>query len=366
MIARRRYRSLIVPIAAALALTAARPAPASAAATSSTTPAPKTTRDARPPVPRLEGFYEIATARDAELKRVTSANAALRRIRIGDTINYLTRRHGRPRSVEEKGKGTRAWQRLLQYDDFDVRVDADGRISRVRVRASGAWMMRNGLRRLMQDFSETRMRRLLGWNYRRHLERVYVWPISRSRFAQDQDRERLLRMVQQYYKLPSRAAAGKKIIRAWDTVYIYPDRGLRMRVYSNVPISGRFKADFILLKPAAQGTIPRPPSGSKTPPAPASRRPALTLSESARALSESALAARGTSGRGTSGGGEWVRDRALEAELAFRGVRGVTVLSRRRSLRLLGTVRDDKMLRKVYQFMKDKGFGEVDYDLEVR
>ena len=178
MIARRRYRSLIVPIAAALALTAARPAPASAApspvATPSGAPAPKTARDARPPVPRLEGFYEIATARDAELKRVTSANAALRRIRIGDTIDYLTRRHGRPRSVEEKGKGTRAWQRLLQYDDFDVRVDADGRISRVRVRASGAWMMRNGLRRLMQDFSETRMRRLLGWNYRRHLERVYV------------------------------------------------------------------------------------------------------------------------------------------------------------------------------------------------
>jgi len=141
--------------------------------------------------------------------------------------------------------------------------------------ASSAWAHRWWLtylqRPYMQDFSEVRMRRLLGWNHRRRLKRVYVWPISRSRFAQDQDRERLLRMVQQYYKLPSRAAAGKKIISAWDTVYIYPDRGLRMRVYSNIPISGRFKADFILLKPAAQRTIPRPPSGSKTPPAPASR-----------------------------------------------------------------------------------------------
>ena len=78
-------------------------------------------------VPRLEGFYEIATADDADLRRVNAENAALRRLRIGDTVEYLTRRHGKPRSVEEKSKGTPGWHRIFRYDDFDVRVDAGGR-----------------------------------------------------------------------------------------------------------------------------------------------------------------------------------------------------------------------------------------------
>ena len=62
----------------------------------------------------------------------------------------------------------------------------------------------------------------------------------------------------------------------------------------------------------------------------------------------------------------WARDRALEAELAGRGVTGVTILRKGRSIRLRGTVGSDKALRTVYQLMYDKGFGEVDYGVEVR
>ena len=62
----------------------------------------------------------------------------------------------------------------------------------------------------------------------------------------------------------------------------------------------------------------------------------------------------------------WARDRALESELAGRGVAGVTILRRGRSIRLRGTVGSDQALRTVYQFMNDKGFGEVDYGVEVR
>ena len=331
---------LSASLLAALALSAPGSAlavsPPAAAPSPAVTPADQTRRESRPPVPRLEGFHDIATAGDGDLKRVNAENAAIRRIRIGDTLDYLTRRHGKPRSVTEKSKGSSAYHQILVYDDFDVRVDANRRISRIRVRASGAWMMRNGLRGLMQDFSETRMRRLLGWNFRRKLKRVYVWPISPSRFAQDEDRARLLRMVQQFYKLPTPEAAEKKIIRAWDTVYIYPDRGLRMRVYSNIPISGLFKADFVLVKP-----LPSAPtavaSGARKPSPPAVLTPA-----------------------------DWPRDRALEAELARRGVRGVTIRRQGRSLRLRGTVRDDRALRTLYQFIRQKGFGEVDYGVEVR
>ena len=327
-----------VPLLIAVALAAPGPvhlAPAVAAPAS----AP---RGPGPAVPRLEGFYDIATASGADLKRVNAENAALRRIRLGDTFDYLTRRHGKPRSVTEKSKGTRAYHRILRYDDFDVRVDADGRISRIRVMASGAWIMRNGIRGLMQDFSESRMRRLFGWNYRRQLKRVYVWPISRTRFAQDPDRERLLRMVQQYYKLSSRAEAERKIIRAWDTVYIYPERGLRMRVYSNIPISGRFKADFLLVKPVT------PARGSRAPGAKSAPLPGATPAAGAIVPAP------------------WPRDRALEAQLARRGVTGVTIQRKGRSLRLRGTARDDAAIRSLYQFVREKGFGEVDYGVEVR
>lgn len=343
---RRVTRSLLsVSLLAAIVLAAPAPAfPAPAAGSTGTAP-----RHPVPSAPRLEGFYDIATASAAELKRVNAENTAIRRIRIGDTLDYLYRRHGKPRTVTEKSKGTPDYYRILGYDDFDVRVDADGRISRIRVRASGAWMMHNGLRGLMQDFDETRMRRLFGWNYRRQLQRVYVWRISRSRFAQDEDRERLLRMVRQYYKLPTRDAAEKKIIRAWDTVYVYPERGLRMRIYSNIPIAGRFKADFVLMKPlpperaASPGSGADPPSGKITPPAGSATRPAATTAPP-----------------------DWTRDRALEAELALRDVRGVTILRKGRSLRLRGTVGDDPTLRRVYEFIREKGFGEVDYGVEVR
>jgi hypothetical protein len=45
---------------------------------------------------------------------------------------------------------------------------------------------------------------------------------------QDKDRERLLKRVQQYYGYETREEAKKKIIRAWDTVYVYSERGLRL------------------------------------------------------------------------------------------------------------------------------------------
>jgi hypothetical protein len=47
-------------------------------------------------------------------------------------------------------------------------------------------------------------------------------------------------------------------------------------------------------------------------------------------------------------------------------VTGVTITRKGRSIRLRGTVGSDKALRTVYQFMNDKGFGEVSYGVEVR
>ena len=116
-----------------------------------------------------------------------------------------------------------------------------------------------------------------------------------------------------------------------------------MRVYSNIPISGRFKADFLLVKPvppaAASSASTSAPSGTasaKTPPSTEKETPA-----------------------------PWPRDRALEAQLARRGIRGVTILRRGRSLKLRGRVRDDAALRSLYRFVAGKGFGEVDYGVEV-
>jgi hypothetical protein len=218
--------------------------------------------------PRLQAFYDVATATRAELRRVNATNSAILGVRIGDTLEYLQHRLGRPHGVTIKDKGTPGEHRVLRYDDLDVRVDADRRISRIRVMASGAWIMRNGLRDLLSDFSERRMRQLLGWNYRRKLKRVYVWPIDRRHFVQDQDHERLVKNVQQYYGFRTRQQAEKKIIRAWDTTYVYSERGIRVRVYSNVPVSGRFKADFVLVKPAPS----TPPVPQRSSPPPHARR----------------------------------------------------------------------------------------------
>ncbi len=214
--------------------------------------------------PRLEAFYDIATASGAELRRVNAANASIFGVRIGDTLEYLQQRLGRPLGVALKDAATPAEHRVLRYDDLEVRVDADRRISRIRVMASGAWVMHNGLRDLQSDFSERRMRRLLGWNYRRKLKRVYVWSIDRRHFVQDGDHERLVKSIQQYYGFRTRQEAERKIIRAWDTTYVYAERGIRMRVYSNVPVSGRFKADFILVKPA-RAAVPAGAFSSLTP-----------------------------------------------------------------------------------------------------
>jgi hypothetical protein len=215
------------------------------------------------PTPRLQALYDIAVATPSELRRIDVENASVLGIGIGDTLRYLRRRMGKPRLVSVKDKGTKSYHRVFTYDDVIVRVDADNRISRIKVMASGAWIMRNAVRDLMTDFSERRMQQVLGWNYRRKLKRVYVWPISRKSFMQDKDRERLLKRVRQYYKFKTREQAEKKIIRAWDTVYIYSERGLRLRVYSNIPVSGRFKADFVLIKP-----VPFAPAGGpgKAPP----------------------------------------------------------------------------------------------------
>lgn len=62
----------------------------------------------------------------------------------------------------------------------------------------------------------------------------------------------------------------------------------------------------------------------------------------------------------------WARDRALESELAGRGVTGVKILRKDRSLRLRGTVQNDYQLRTLYRFVYERGFGEVDYGVEVR
>lgn len=216
-------------------------------------------QDETRPSPRLETFYDIATASPRELRRIDADNASILGIRIGDVLGHLKRTLGKPRAKRVEKIGDAVHHTVYSFDDLEVRVDADGRISRIRVMASGARIMRNGLRTLMTDFSEKRMRSVLGWNYRRKLKRVYVWPISRTKFQQDRDRDRLLKRVQQYYHLDSVQKAQKRIIRAWDTVYIYPERGIRLRVYSNIPVSGRFKADFVLIKPP-----PPAPPGPKT------------------------------------------------------------------------------------------------------
>ncbi|MFQ5457795.1 MAG: hypothetical protein ACE5FC_05010 [Myxococcota bacterium] len=62
----------------------------------------------------------------------------------------------------------------------------------------------------------------------------------------------------------------------------------------------------------------------------------------------------------------WDRDRTLEAELLGRGVSSVKIYRKGRSIRLRGSVPGDLQLRTVYQFINDKGFGEVDYGVEVK
>jgi hypothetical protein len=218
------------------------------------------------PTPQLQALHDIAVATPSELRRIHVGNASVLGIGIGDTFDHLQRRMGEPRFFRVKARGTKNYHRVFTYDDVIVRVDADKKISRIKVMASGAWIMHNAVRDLMTDFSERRMRQVLGWNYRRRLKRVYVWPINRNSFMQDKDRERLLKRVQQYYGYETREEAKKKIIRAWDTVYVYSERGLRLRVYSNIPVAGRFKADFVLIKPvpfAAAGGRVRGAQGAR-------------------------------------------------------------------------------------------------------
>jgi len=215
------------------------------------------------PSPRLETFYEITLATPRELRRIDADNASILGIRIGDALGHMKRTLGKAHGKRVEKIDGKVHHTVYSFENLEVRVDADGRISRIRVMASGAKIMKNALETLMTDFSERRMRTVLGWNYHRKLKRVYVWPISRTRFRQDRDRERLLTHVRQYYGLESVEAAEKRIIRAWDTVYIYPERGIRLHVYSNIPVSGRFKADFVLLKPPAPGS---PEAGATEPP----------------------------------------------------------------------------------------------------
>lgn len=211
------------------------------------------------PSPRLEPFYDIGDASPRELRRINADNASIVGIRLGDSLQHLNKTLARPKGMRGEKSLGRVHHTVFRYDDLQVRVDADERIARIKVMASGAWMMHNALRGLMTDFSERRLQQVLGWDYRRKLKRVYVWPISRTRFMQDNNRDRLLGRVMEYYGLASIAQAEKKIIKAWDTVYIYDERGIRVRVYSNIPVSGRFKADFVLIKP--QVPAPRREAG---------------------------------------------------------------------------------------------------------
>ncbi len=210
------------------------------------------------PSPRLEPFYDIGDASPRELRRINADNASIIGIRIGDSLQHLNRTLERPKGKRVEKSLGRVHHTVFRYDDLQVRVNADERIARIKVMASGAWMMHNALRDLMTDFSERRLQQILGWNYRRKLKRVYVWPISRTRFMQDSNRDRLLGRVMVYYDLASVAQAEKKIIKAWDTVYIYDERGIHVRVYSNIPVSGRFKADFVLIKPQMPSLLPSP------------------------------------------------------------------------------------------------------------
>ena len=219
-----------------------------------TAPAPR-------PSPRLEAYYDVAVASPHELRRVNADNASVAGLRIGDSLTHLIRTLGKPRGRRVERVAGAVHHTVLRFDDMLVRVDADQRISRIKVRASGAWIMRNAVSTVMSDFSERTLRQVFGLKFRRKLERVYVWPISRTHFMQDTHRERLLMRVRRYYGLATLEEAEKKIIRAWDTVYIYEKRGLRVRVYSNIPVAGRFKADFILIKPPPP-PLPGPPAGS--------------------------------------------------------------------------------------------------------
>lgn len=240
-------------LAAALVFTIA--IPGSAAGEAAPSPPAGVKADPRPS-PRLEPFYDIENASPRELRRINADNASIIGIRIGDSLRHLNKTLGRPKGKRVERALGRVHHTVFRYDDLQVRVDADERIARIKVMASGAWMMHNALRGLMTDFSERQLQQVLGWNYRRKLKRVYVWPISRLRFMQDNNRDRLLGRVMEYYGLASIAQAEKKIIKAWDTVYIYDERGIRVRVFSNIPVSGRFKADFVLIKPQ----VPSPPA----------------------------------------------------------------------------------------------------------
>ena len=62
----------------------------------------------------------------------------------------------------------------------------------------------------------------------------------------------------------------------------------------------------------------------------------------------------------------WTRDDALEGELARLGMPEVRVQRNGRSLRLTGSVASDGGLRNLYGFIYHRGYGEVNYEVEVR
>jgi hypothetical protein len=112
---------------------------------------------------------------------------------------------------------------------------------------------------------------------------------------------------------------------------------------------------------------PAPPvSATPHPPPQAAPTPGKTQMPPPEAPPASRAPAAETTQNLASNPSGWVRDRALESELAGRGVAGVQIFRNGRSLKLRGFVANDFMLRTLYQFVNDKGFGEVDYGVEVR
>jgi hypothetical protein len=62
----------------------------------------------------------------------------------------------------------------------------------------------------------------------------------------------------------------------------------------------------------------------------------------------------------------WSRDGRMEQELALKGMTHVRVYRNNRSLRLRGSVSSDAQIRMLYAFIQERGFGEVDYGVEIR
>ena len=105
------------------------------------------------PSPSLEAFYDIGDASPQELRRINADNASIVGVRVGDSLRHLKRKLGRPRGKRVETSFGRVHHTVFRYDDLKVRVDADERIARIKVMASGAWMLHNALRSLMTNFN---------------------------------------------------------------------------------------------------------------------------------------------------------------------------------------------------------------------